>query len=232
MSCPHPENRLVHDEREGVITCAECAFVVQDVLFSDSQSKEKQFDDKIEIEMGKVDRSYNFIKDCCTNLNAPKSIEDYATWYLSTLKHDQRYQSFRVFDLAAYAVYESLHRYEVPRTYKEVEAASGVSSKKLWDIEAKACVKIRSALPHDYADRFCSYLKIEYGHISKIKDLCQCLYGLNNHSPQSLCAATIFFYSKKHDLDVPLRLICEISGVASSTIRQIAKKKLQYLHVL
>jgi len=225
--CIHPLEYRVHDQHEGSEICSSCSLVLNelDCVHHEVQRYKESKRNRLRTS------DEQLITDICRNGAIPQSIEEYAVWLFSILRFEVKYSDVKKSHLAVYSLYETLHRFNVPRTYKEIEAISGISSKILWQIESKSDMKIRDIAASDYVNRFCHNLNLDYSNVKKIESYCQMLFGMNNHSPQSLCASVIYFHIKKEKLSIPLYKVCEISGVSSTCIRQINRKLFYLSHI-
>ena len=217
--CPHPASAWIHDQHEGTVICGDCSRVIHEIDLSHG--------DLVPIPTTLTPNS--LLDNACSNLHLPDSLRAESGRALSEIETDQRYAGFKRDELAAYALYETLHQHRVARTYKEIECVTGVSTKRLWDIESRGKVVVRNLSPIDFVDRFGSNLGLCFRARQQIKHYCSMLQELKNHAPQAIAASVIYYYCKQHQLDVGLHNVCEVSGVSTTCIRQLIKRRISYL---
>jgi len=171
-------------------------------------------------------KTYLFLKDICANGFMPNYLVSYAFSYFKKLRNDAaiKRRKFKDDAVAAFALYETMSRHEIPRTVNEIEYVTGVPSNQLFSIEG--CLHFSDTLnnPQDFVERYCSQLaNITYFDIKIIKGIVGNMYGMGDVRPNTIVAAIIYLYCKEVDLKQSIKTICEVCGVSSYNVYKIVR---------
>jgi transcription initiation factor TFIIIB Brf1 subunit/transcription initiation factor TFIIB len=212
--CPHKET--IEDDREGYEVCTQCGLVLQQLFGNVSRLIEEEKNVSV----------YNFLLDTCANAHIPSFIVDYANSYFNKIcavvKKDKRRKNTDL-AIAAYCLYESLSRHQIPRTAQEIEQYTNIETSTLWAIESALNIKYTLDHPLDFVDRFCALLELPFYHAKIIKGIVGNMFGLGNIRPQCVVGVVIFLYCKEQKIRLSIKNISETCGVSSTNIYKIVK---------
>jgi transcription initiation factor TFIIIB Brf1 subunit/transcription initiation factor TFIIB len=216
--CNH--SQTVDDEKEGTCVCTECGLVLEQLMFHSAVSKG---------EWSESHKFYDvllFLKDVCANACLPEYVISYAYSYFEKLKVDPKINPhiYNNNTVAAYALYETLSRHEIPLMVNEVEYFTGIPAQKIFNLEG--CLYFSDTLnnPQDFVERYCVLMgNLTYYDIKIIKGIAGNMYGMGDIRPNTIVAALIYLYSKEVNIKQDMKTICEICCVSSGNVYKIIR---------
>ena len=221
ISCNH--TRTVDDYNTGDTVCTECGLCLNGIFLSSyDHSKQSQ-------PVANCALIRDFIADVCVRASIPEFLIDYSVWVYKTLLPQlaqTKYASSRKNNMvAAFAIYESSIRHQVPRSTQEISFFSGVPSTDLWAIERALHDNTSDAPPSQYVERFCQWLGIQYfPHQTIIKEIVDNLYGMRDSRSNCIVATVIHLYCVEHGLNHTLKKICETCAVSGTSVQKLIRK--------
>ena len=214
--CNHMQT--VENDRDGECTCTECGLVLTPLYY------EQHFSDKTNNEIYNEIKEY--ITDICYNANIPNNVIVASFKYYKELKGNSNL-CFNNKILAAYSIYESLNKMEIPRLAEEVAHYAGVKVNKIWRVESTLTLSDPLNEPTQYVERYCTILKIPYSDQKKIKMLIRDIqekFNLGCLRSNCLVAAVTHLYCLKKKLKLSLKLICTTCSISTTSVHRIIRK--------
>jgi transcription initiation factor TFIIIB Brf1 subunit/transcription initiation factor TFIIB len=206
----------VRDVHEGTLVCPDCAKVLDACMLLETRDIPPP-----------VNPIHIKLQNICANGNIPKSVEGYANWffYLICQEFADVKQLKREDEILAFSLYESLARFNVPRTPEEIHRITGVLPSALWTIESKMKQQTTTHInPVLYVERYATFLELTYIDIKKIQSIIGNMYGMGDVRPRCLVATVIHLYCKELKLRIPLKRIVEVCNVSCTTVHKLMKK--------
>ena len=221
-SCAH--RRTVDDFNTGDTVCIDCGLCL-DAVYAPNYAHYMQSHPMHNSAHSPI---REFITDVCEHAGLPNNLIDYTIWvYKSMLPQlaKTKYCYARNGNaVAAFALYESAIRHQTPLTSQEISFYSGISTAELWGIERALHDNTNDAPPSQYVERYCQWIGIHYfPHQSIIKTISDNMFGMRNSRSSCIVATVMFLYSKEHNLNHTLKLICETCGVSASCVQKLIK---------
>jgi transcription initiation factor TFIIIB Brf1 subunit/transcription initiation factor TFIIB len=213
--CYH--SNTVDDERDGTNVCTDCGLVLDTLLFptSTANPRTNEGDENYKIKY--------FIKDVCANAHIPESICNYSYFFYKKIRKDEVLKKIKNNQLAAFAIYNTLHRFEVPRSLEEISHYTGENIKRVLTIEAEATLTENRNDPTHFVDRFCSLLQLEYFDSNIIKSIVGNMYGMGNVKTSCLIATCIHLFCREKKRKIMLKTICAVCSVSPTSVHRIMK---------
>ena len=128
--------------------------------------------------------------------------------------------------LAAYALYETLSKHQVPRSVQEIEYLTSIKPGKMFAVESALNLTDTLNCPQDFVSRFCSLLELKYrDEVIIRKILANTLkLKLSNVRPQCAVAVITHLYCKEKKYKITLKKICEICAVSPTNVHNLTRK--------
>ena len=218
-ACSHLQT--VDNDREGECVCTECGLVLESLYtatYEDMHMSATSYTADSNI--------YSFVSDICHNGCMPEGVITYAMNYYRKLCTKLRKQ-FPERNIAAYAVYETLNRFEATRTAEEIEHFSGVKIRDIWLIESNISTDAALNDPTGYVQRYASLLGLKYCHQLFIKEvivLMENSLNIGNIKANCLVAVTIYLASKELGEKLMLKKICEVCDISTTSVHRVLRK--------
>jgi transcription initiation factor TFIIIB Brf1 subunit/transcription initiation factor TFIIB len=169
-----------------------------------------------------------FFRDLGANAHICESVtNDAATYYDKIKAHlNERRPKFNDTVLAAYAIYETLSRHQVPRSVQEIEYLTGSKPGKMFAVESALKLSDTLNCPLDFIGRFCSLLELKFTDETIIREIAKntVRLRLSNVRPQCAVAVIIQLYCKEKKYKITLKKICEICGVSPTNVHNLIRK--------
>lgn len=223
--CTH--QRKIDDEHTADEICIDCGLVLGRIFTSTSSPHEvlkKAIDGEI----------YKFIEDVCHNGCYSLNIIDFAFKKFKKLKEKLKNIKKKINNrtLAAFAIYEVMEKLEIPRTFEEIGAITGIPVRKIWDVSSlsiKTSTKEENANqkpsdPIDYVERYCTILNIDYWERKIIRNIVGNMFGFGSYKPSSLVAAVIRLYCIEKGKKLPLKTIADVCGICPANVHRIMRQ--------
>lgn len=206
-------------ESDGCDVCTDCGLILQQSLSDIGGHAPLQVHDfKL--------RSY--ISNVCERAHIVDGIIDYTLDYTRKLRQQLRERNisskFSDQEICAFALYDSLNRFETSHTLEEISAVSGNCSKKLFKIESVLSVRTAFVSPLFFVDRYCGYLSMTFEHIKNVRSIIDNNMHLSHIQPQCLVAACVYKCVMTHNLNFSLKFICECCNVSVGNVKKVYKK--------
>lgn len=169
----------------------------------------------------------NFIRNVGENGCMPQGAIAYAEAYYEKIKR-QVLPAIRSREtVAAYAIYEALNRYEVPRMAEEIEYYSGVKIADIFRVEANLTLEISLNNPRHYVQRYCRLLTLDYSFEARAKETVECMLTflqLGNLRCNCLVAVAIYLLQRELKKKITLRKICEVCQISATSVHRVIRK--------
>lgn len=259
--CAHPQE--IEDDRTGDVICLDCCLVVGQIYVPQSThldyyhkvnkylSKEEDTIEKTENNgketnmiirdnknLTKVCDYSKFIQNVCANAHISGEIADYASHYCAELKTILNLKSLNL-AIPAYAIYESLIRFECSRTMEEISNYSGVTTRSIVHVcnHPNIIHTHASNDPLHYVEKACIKINLSYPAVQIIRTLVSILSAPSPTSkvdvgmlrPNSLVALVIYLYCKEKNilgLERTAEKICCACSVTTTTLYRVIKVKI------
>lgn len=212
-ACPH---RSTVDDGECV--CTDCGLVLSQIYLPSfshpSTSLEKSNDMR------------EFIRDVGENACIPGNVLLYAENYYDKIK-PLLAPSFGKKTVAAYALYESLNKFEVPRMAEEIEYYTGVEMKRIWQVESKLTPEQPMNEPSNYAHRYCTLLDFSYSEQLIVKEAVEFVQRelqIGNFRGNCLVAVFIYLHCKESRKKMTLKKICETCSISATSVHRVLRQ--------
>lgn len=223
--CAH--RNKIDDEATADEICYDCGLVLGRILTS-SWSENEVFHKREESDV------FNFIQDVCHNGHFSSDIADraYSTYKKTKKKIKTRKIKVTNRAMAAFAIYKVMEKLDIPRTFDEIEAITGVPQNKIWKV-ASLSLELstkeetsteKPSHPTNYVERYCSALNIDYYECKIIKIIVGNMFGFGSYKPSSLVAAVIRLYSLEKKKPLSLKQIAEVCGISSANVHRIIRQ--------
>ena len=233
--CPECENCMHKNTADNPEctehVCYDCGLVLETVYASHSYARETSKGLGVQEDNKNSRIAKNLASDICSNLHIPYNVESYANWYYEkTLTPKSVGMRFSISELMAFAIYETLNRFETPRPISEISYAANVEAKRLFKIESRLLLEVAHVSPLHYLSRFCSFLDIPYiqqKSIEKIVEQNIC-FKMRTVEPKCLAAAAIYVHCnrdwKDRSTSISMKHICEVCDVSATNTKKIGAK--------
>ena len=210
------ENRCCDDEiniletTDGSFVCVKCARV-QDIAC-----------------VGKLENSYNVVKvdpilaEFCHRLEFDTCTQNIANEIYNIAITN--YPSLRKLILKSVSIYIASKKNSVPRTMKEISAATGVDIDKIGEYEKMICKEYYPTNASQYVHRFGVKLDLKYKEIRSIEQEILKSYKYTKIQNPVLHCAT-YLYKFMRESSNCLIEIQETTGIPMSTLKSTYKKE-------
>ncbi len=255
MTCDHPINFQIHDEREGFIICSKCARVLDNLYISRNQDSSTH-----------TENEYKYKTSCSLELDKlyeknviPKFIYEQVLTKTAQLQQEQKLikKRFSSNELVGFALYWLLKNNNLMHSPETVSKWLDINIRKLNEIQKYMKITNSSnqndKMQNEYdilISRYISFLSYENPKKRNYKDKSNIEAIINNlktnHKekclnirPQSLSALIIYlFYCYKFNFNPheksslkDLHLICSICHVSSFHIKKLFKNHFYNLNI-
>ena len=208
------ENKCCFDavnilEIDGTHVCVKCGLVQDMLSFGENQKDNKK------------NQSTQFLQDICDRLNIDtNTLQDTEHIFKCALN---KYPLLRRNILLSSCLYISCKKNCIPRSIKEVSAASGADVKLIGKYESIICDTYLPTKPYDYVNRYGAKLGMNYKTIQNVKkDIRLFQKNITIQNPVSICA--FHLYKALKERPNALINIQNVTGCPASTIRPNYKK--------
>jgi transcription initiation factor TFIIIB Brf1 subunit/transcription initiation factor TFIIB len=212
--CQH--SKTIDNDREGECVCLDCGLVLERLYMSNDNRQ------SLDCETSLLS-IYNFISNVCANGCISENMVLHSFNTLKKVKK-QLEKKFKDEVIAAYAIYETLNIFGIPRCASEIHFFSGVSIKQIWKVER--CLIITKSLndPTQYVDRYCSELDgLVYFDNNIIKGIVGNMYGMGGVKSNCLVAVVIYLYCKEKERKISLKKICKICKISTTSVHRVIR---------
>lgn len=127
---------------------------------------------------------------------------------------------FKKNELVTYSLYKILKEMKIPRTLKELESCSGVSSKTIWKIESYFCEKTTPLKPIDLISSHYILADLNFDDFKTLQKMCQDI-GFVNYNPATTASFITHMYLKGKDSKMSLKNICSLFGSNYRSVNQL-----------
>jgi len=171
---------------------------------------------------------FKIISEMCDRLNLPKTISDPANMLYKKVKNAKLLRGRSNEAISAACLYIACRQEEVPRTFKEIVAASTIGKKEIGRcfkliLNGEIVSKLDVTTSDDYMNRFCSNLGLDRKIQKVSRKIAERAFDLDlvpGRVPISVAAAAIYMASQTStDNKKSLHEVSDITGVAESTIK-------------
>lgn len=218
---PHP----VIDVHEGTTICPECAKVLTYNMEATMQPQETIFCCyKTRMEL--------LLHDFCCNGQITALVEKHTLTYFKTLlKYEKKHFSTneKENDLMAFALYYSLNKNGASMTPPDVEALTGTTRGKFWQIESKFQCHIPAKMSN-LVSKIGSMLKLSFSQQQEIEKIVDnfrsSFHAMGSVKDRSVLAAVIYLYSKSNKMKRSCSIlhVTNVCNISRTTVRNVIKR--------
>ena len=215
-ACPHI-NRI-DNYVDGDCVCTDCGLVLSQIYLpsvSHLSAPGKQ-----------LSEMHEFIRDVGENACMPINVLTYAENYYEKIKCNL-VPRFSKKTVAAYALYESLNKFEIPRMAEEIQYYTGVEMKRIWQVETKLTLEQPMNEPGNYVNRYCNLLDFSYGDQLIVKEgveFVQREQAIGNLRSNCLVAVIIYLHCKEVRKKITLKKICETCFISATSVHRALRQ--------
>lgn len=179
------------------------------------------------------DNIHEFIRDVGENACMPGNVVVYAVNYYDKIKAALS-PKFPKKTIAAYSLYESLQKFEVPRMAAEIQHFSGVKLKHIWQVESNLNLEQSLNNPTHYVHRFCVMLNFSYADQLTVKNAVEAiqLLPLGNLRCNCLVAVIIHLFCKEVGKKITLKKICETCDISATSVHRVIRQFSEHSSVI
>ncbi|KAM3717153.1 Transcription initiation factor IIB [Dirofilaria immitis] len=177
-----------------------------------------------------MSQGLSVIREMSARIHLPKSIEDGAAKIFKDVLDSKALRGKNNEAQAAACLYISCRKEGVPRTFKEICAASRVSKKEIGRCFKLIIKSLETSLEQitsaDFMSRFCGNLGLPHSIQAAATRIAKKAVELDlvaGRSPISIAAAAIYMASQASNNKKTAREIGEIAGAAEVTVKQTYK---------
>jgi transcription initiation factor TFIIIB Brf1 subunit/transcription initiation factor TFIIB len=167
-----------------------------------------------------------FLDDLCDRAHISNGVKyDTLTFAHKVKNHlSKMSKRFQIEEIVAYALYYTLNIHNSSRSVVDIARYSGVLQSRLWDIESSIPTTAATVV-ENLVDGYCTSLGIAYFHTSIIrKNIINNMDELEALHPQTIISAVVYIYSKKVQLNLTMKHICDICQVSSPNVHKIVRR--------
>ncbi len=215
-ACSH--QNTIDNERDGECVCTDCGLVLSQ-LYNENRFLRQ-------IPLVSKNTMHDFIRDIGENAHIPDCIVAHALNYFDKIQKLES-SKFCSTDVAAFALYESLNKFEVPRLAEEIAFFSGVKLKKILAIESNLTLETYTHDPKHYVSYFCNILNLSYANQLLIGETVDCLneeIPLGSVRCNCLVALVIYLFCKDREKKVSLKKICETCSISATSVHRVMRQ--------
>jgi transcription initiation factor TFIIIB Brf1 subunit/transcription initiation factor TFIIB len=212
-ACPH-----INTVDDGECVCTDCGLVLSQIYLP-SVSHLPKFPQK-------SNDMREFIRDVGENACMPNNVLLYAENYYDKIKLNL-VPSFDKKTVAAYALYESLNKFEVPRMAEEIQYYTGVEIKRIWQVETKLTLEQSMNEPRNYVHRYCTLLDFSYSEQLIVKETVEFVQrelAIGNFRSNCLVAVIIYLHCKESKKNITLKKICETCAISATSVHRVLRQ--------
>lgn len=213
--CNHSE---IINTREDESVCTNCGLVVSEHIFSPMFYSNQS----VHAPMNNI---HQFLRDIGANACIPDNIIRFSTNYFDKIQ-GLLSPKFRDKTIAAYALYETLNKFEVPRMAEEIEFYSGICVRDLWRVESNLILETPLSEPTHFVHRFCVLLHFSYSDQMRVRNCVESVQQLplGNLRCNCLVAVIIYLYCKETEKKITLRKICETCSISATSVHRVIRQ--------
>jgi transcription initiation factor TFIIIB Brf1 subunit/transcription initiation factor TFIIB len=169
---------------------------------------------------------YEFIRDCGENAKLPPCVMKYAENHYSKIKVVLLKKCSKQ-SIAAYALYESLNMFEVPRLAEEIAYYTGVSITDIWRVESNLVVETTFDDPAKHIVSYCQQLNMSYSEQMTLKECVESIQEeglIGTLRSNCLSAVLIYTYCKYAKKKITLKKICETCDISATSVHRVIRQ--------
>lgn len=210
----------VDNEKDGEVVCIECGLVLHPLYMTSPWTSSNS------PMCTTHQKALDFIRDVGENACIPANVICYAENYYEKIKIKLS-PKFKTNTVAAYALYESLNKFEVPRMAEEMEHYSGVKMQHIWQVETSLSLETPLHNPKNYVSHYCNLLNLCYADQVVVCDAVDCINqdnSLGNLRCNCLVGVVIYLFCKEKKKKVTLKKICEKCDISATSIHRVVRQ--------
>ena len=210
--CTH--NRTVFCQEQGSEVCLDCALVIEDRLPLLSTTCTNIPEEKC-----------HFLSELSEKLHLPQTFRDEAENIYKLIKQEIEDKGmkcvFKKEEVMCFAIYECICRLDIGTTPHEVAFYGEIEIDKLWAIEKVLDIHTTRQCLSVYTAKLSYALNLDFHHETRIRRICQRLYGLAHHKPTNLFAAVVKLYCKANNIKLIFSHLCSMLNCTASSVNKI-----------
>lgn len=168
---------------------------------------------------------HEYMRDIGANACMPDNVVLYATNYYEKIKTSLT-PKFKQKTIAAYALYEALNTFDIPRMADEIAYYTGVKQQDIWRVESNLVLEDTLNDPVKYVHHYCTLLKFSWADqvcVQRYVELLQEL-PLGNLRCNCLVAVVIYLYCKDTKKKIILKKICETCNISATSVHRVIRQ--------
>jgi len=219
--CAHA---AVVNTREDERVCTDCGLVLEEQLYYDFFHPKGWATPNGGILLYGENRIHKFIRDIGANACIPDNVVLYATNYYEKIQAALPLK-IKPWAIAAYALYESLNKFEVPRMAEEIAHYSGVKLQDIWQVETHLMLEETLSDPKLYVQSYCNLLQFSYADQVCVRETVELVLQLplGNIRCNCLVAVVLYLHCKDSKKKITLRKICEVCKISATSVHRVIR---------
>ena len=220
--CAHA---VVVENREDESVCTECGLVLAEQMYHDFFHPKGWATPNGGVLLYGENRIHKFIRDIGANACIPDNVVLYATNYYEKIQAALPLK-IKPWAIAAYALYESLNKFEVPRMAEEIAHYSGVKLQDIWQVETNLMLEETLNDPILYVQRYCNLLQFSYADQVRVRQTVEQMLQLplGNVRCNCLVAVVLYLHCKDSKKKLTLRKICEVCSISATSVHRVVRQ--------
>jgi len=220
--CAHA---VVVENREDESVCTECGLVLAEQMYHDFFHPKGWATPNGGVLLYGENRIHKFIQDIGANACIPDNVVLYATNYYEKIQAALPLK-IKPWAIAAYALYESLNKFEVPRMAEEIAHYSGVKLQDIWQVETNLMLEETLNDPILYVQRYCNLLQFSYADQVRVRQTVEQMLQLplGNVRCNCLVAVVLYLHCKDSKKKLTLRKICEVCSISATSVHRVVRQ--------
>jgi|YelNatPaOPRAMG01_1025707.scaffolds.fasta_scaffold20455_4 transcription initiation factor TFIIIB Brf1 subunit/transcription initiation factor TFIIB len=209
--CQHVNQ--IDDPREGITVCTTCGLVINDQFFQYEDVKKETFQETTKLQ--------NDILEILERLNFSRNHVESIEKNIREITYKGKRASKK--EVLAASVYKSLNKESNVLSIKDVEAVSGVSKKKINNLDSS----IHILKAENVLEKYCNLNNLDYKNYTVIKENMY-RYKILGHNPLTLVGSVIYMHCRKNKIKTSMKKISETLGISTISIQRFIKNELSF----
>jgi len=212
FDCKHV--RRIDDMREGTEVCIDCGLVLNDKIFVHHEINFNQDTENSNVK--------SEIIEMLERLNLPKAYLENIEKTAASMINDDKVRK-NITTVLASSMYKTINKDNVPISIKDVSAVSGISEKKILDLDKS----IHILDSENVLEKYCKLNNLNYKNYTVIKENLK-KYKVLGHNPLTLVGAVIYMHCKKNKIKTSMKSISLTLGISTISIQRFIKNELSF----
>lgn len=204
---------------EDECVCTDCGLVLIEQLYS----PQRWLQDATKKQLCGM---HSYIQDIGENACIAGNVIAYSQNYYDKIK-TKLIRKFQDKAIAAFALYESLNKFEVPRLAEEITHFTGIPSHVFLKLENALPQEISMLNPKHFVHRFCNLIDLSYRdqlQIGYAVDIINNEIPLGNVRCNCLVGVVMYLFCKENEKKKTLKTICETCCISATSIHRVIRQ--------